>query len=69
MPQPRCDECGKGVPPEDRVTSPTELDDTGRVVRPTTSWHKTCLEDELDARGEIEGGPHPGHEDVLWQPH
>jgi hypothetical protein len=69
MPQPRCDECGRRVSPEDRVTDPAELDDTGRVVRPSTSWHKSCLEDELDARSEVEEGPYPGHEDPFWQPH
>lgn len=69
MPQPVCDECGKRVPPEDRVTDPTELDDAEKVVQPSTSWHRSCLENELDARSEAEEGPHPGHEeDPFWQP-
>jgi hypothetical protein len=70
MPQPLCDECGKRIPPDDRVTVPSELDDAGRVMRPSTSWHKGCLENEEDARGEIEEGPYPGHEeDPFWSPH
>lgn len=69
MPQPRCDECGKRIPPEDRVTSPPEEDYTG-VMRPATSWHRQCLEDYEDAQGEAEEGPYPGHaEDPFWQPH
>jgi hypothetical protein len=62
MPQPCCDVCGKRVPPDDRVTSPAELDDAGKVERPSTSWHTACLEDELDALSEAEeeeGWPMP----------
>lgn len=70
MPQPQCDECGKRVPPDQRVTAPTELDNTGRVLHPATSWHKACLDDYWDAVGEVEEGPYPGHEEgILWQPH
>jgi hypothetical protein len=69
MPQPRCEECGKRVPPDDRVTSPAELDDAKKVARPSMSWHRSCLADELDAQSEAAEGPHPGHEDASWQPH
>lgn len=70
MPQPLCDECGKRVPPDDRVTAPTELDDAGVMVRPSTSWHKECLQDEDDAHSEAEEATYPGHEeDPLWHPH
>ena len=70
MPQPLCDECGTRTPPDNRVTAPTELDDAGVMVRPATSWHRECLENEEDARSEIEEGPYPGHEEgSLWSPH
>lgn len=68
MPQPQCEECGKRTPPNDRVTIPAELDHAGAVVHPSTSWHKECLQDEEDARGDIEEHPYPGHEEG-WQPH
>ena len=70
MPQPQCAECGTRVPPEDRVTEAAELDDTGRVVHPARSWHKACLEDELDAMSEVGEGSYPGREEgTMWQPH
>jgi hypothetical protein len=70
MPQPLCDTCGKGVTPNDRVTVPTELNDAGVMVHPSTSWHKGCLENEEDAQSEVEEGPDPGHEeDPGWSPH
>jgi hypothetical protein len=70
MPQPGCDICGKRVAPDERVTTPTELDDTGRVLRPAVSWHKECLRDGEDARGDAEEGLYPGHEeDPGWTPH
>jgi hypothetical protein len=70
MPQPLCDTCGKRVTPDDRVTVPAELDDAGVTVRPSTSWHKECVEDEVDAHSEVGEGPYPGHEEApFWRPH
>ena len=70
MPQPLCEDCGKRIRPDDRVTVPTELNDAGVMVRPATSWHKECLQNEDDAQCDIEEGPYPGHEEgPFWSPH